>query len=73
MLVSSLDGMLLVGFFQGLVEDGSKRSTLASRLVLESVWSRLSRMSLFELSGTDRRHTGNCLLMLVEAGHSCIY
>ena len=60
--------MLLVGFFQGLVEDGSRRSTLASQLVLLSVWSRLPRMSLLELSGTDRQHTGNCLLMLIEAG-----
>ena len=65
--------MPLVMFFQGLVEDGSRCSTPASQLVLQSVWSQLPRMSLFELSGMDCQHTGKCSLMLVEAGHSCIY
>ena len=35
----SLDRMPLVGFFQCLVENGSRRGTLTSRLVLPSVWS----------------------------------
>ena len=65
-------GTPLVGFLQDLIEDGSRHSTLASRLVLQSVWSPLPQLSPFELSGTDRRHAGNCLLMLVEAGRSCI-